>query len=211
MHGNAASARQAYLVSTEVRTDDLPDGALQCQVSAPVANHLRSIGSPLPMPLQSLPGKWWVADIDIAAVNPNSEPGCATTSVEVTSEEIEAAYAFFYCHVTAGPFDERAGIEGCYLATAACPVAWLGDRVSVIEVSGSVARQLASQGMTEPFPAHALFNRYWVCGMSRGVCSTHEVVAGAAEHASKLKITDGPFLTREDAEYAFDVMWEAPS
>ncbi len=173
-----------------------------------VARRLHSIGFTAPIAIDALPGKWWTLNVDLAALDEAWETGCATQQVDATTEQIESHYVLYYCEVVAGPFNQPDAVEATYLASADCDREWLGNRASALTIPFLVARRLATQGLVEPVVLSALAGKYWVCGMSGGVCSTDELVARIGNYGHR--ITDGPFNLKEDADYAFDVLWESP-
>jgi len=186
-----------------------PDGALKCFMTPSVAKRLADLGFTQPVPLRALPGTWWVANVDVAALDSGFEQGGASTQVTVSSEEIAAGHAFYYCEVIAGPLDAEDGFEASYLATDACDVAWLGTSARVFRIPGWVARRLAEQGFSEPVATSALADFYWVCGMGSGVQSTQEIEARGATGSPFASVSSGPYKTIEEAQYAFDVLWES--
>ncbi|MBP8168872.1 MAG: hypothetical protein KAX99_04325 [Azonexus sp.] len=96
--------RPVCLVTSFTERADLPPGALLCRMSAEVAATLAGIGLHEPISLRQLPGKWWIADIDAAAENPNFEPGgCMVTKI-VRTEDLQHRFGQYYCQVVAGPF-----------------------------------------------------------------------------------------------------------
>jgi hypothetical protein len=160
-----------------------------------------------PVSLTLLPGLWWIAQVDVSSDNPIFEAGGATTEVITNTELLAGHYSYAYCEVTHGPFSSRDEIDGILFVTEKFDRKRLGSRVRLIEIPTWSARQLAEQGWIEPISLSALQGKWWVCGMSGGVCTTEDL-ASAAD--GTLRISDGPFETKKDADYAFDVLWESP-
>jgi hypothetical protein len=73
-----------------------------------------------------------------------------------------------------------------------------------------ISRALSARGFTDPVALDRLAGMYWVCGMAGGCCSTAELDARIRGTSKSIEIADGPFERLEDAEYAFDRMWESP-
>lgn len=200
--------REPYLV-VRGAASSVPEGALECFMTPSVARRLAHLGFTQPVPLRDLSGKWWRASVDVASLDSGIEPGSASRQVTITSEEIGAGYALHFCELTAGPLDSADGFEASYLATDACDVSWLGSSAKVIRIPGWIASRLAEQGFSEPVATRALAGFYWVCGMGGGVRSTQELEAVNAAENPFASVSNGPYKTKEEAQYAFDVLWES--
>lgn len=96
--------RPVCLVSSFAERADLPPGALLCRMSAEVTVMLAKMGLHEPVSLRQLPGKWWMADIDAAAENPNFEPGGCMVRKVVSTEELLHRFGGYFCRVIVGPF-----------------------------------------------------------------------------------------------------------
>ena len=73
-----------------------------------------------------------------------------------------------------------------------------------------ISRRLIERGLDEPVPLRKLAGKYWVCGLGGGSCSTAELEDRLRRDPASVNITHGPFDREEDAQYAFDLMWESP-
>jgi hypothetical protein len=62
--------------------------------------------------LRNLPDKWWLANVDIASVNSNSESGGGTVRVGASTAELAHRYSDYYCEVIGGPFNHSDEING---------------------------------------------------------------------------------------------------
>ena len=87
----------------EVRTD-LPRGISICLMTPDLAATLAAAGLHEPVSLRHLPGSWWRANVDLAALGLVSEPGCGMTEVVNSSDELCGQYEGYYRQITAGPF-----------------------------------------------------------------------------------------------------------
>ena len=99
--------RPVCLVSTFAERADLPPGALLCGMTQEVVASLATMGLHEPVSLRSLPGRWWVIDVDAAAENPNFEIGACMVSKVATTEEIQHRYSAYFCRAIEGPYVER--------------------------------------------------------------------------------------------------------
>lgn len=203
---NVASS-PVCLVTRFAKRSDTPATTSQIKMSAKVFNTLGIKGLQEPVSLRLLPSLWWVAQVDVSGDNPSFEAGGATTEVVATTEKLIHHYSFAYCEVTQGPFGSRDEVDGFCFASDTFDGRALGERARVIVVPPWSERRLAEQGLTEPIPLSALLGKWWVCGLGGGVCVTEDL---ASATDGMLRISDGPFEAKEDADYAFDVMWESP-
>lgn len=87
------------------KPSDLPDGTLIRKLLPSVVKALSAIGLHEPVSLTVLPGKWWVANVDQSAEDPNFESGCCTVRVVVSTEQLQFHYGGYYCELIDGPFD----------------------------------------------------------------------------------------------------------
>jgi hypothetical protein len=98
-------ARPVVLATSFAKRSDLPEGTLICKLLPSVVKALSAIGLHEPVSLTVLPGKWWVANVDQAAEDPNFESGCCTVRVVVSTEQLQFHYGGYYCELIDGPFD----------------------------------------------------------------------------------------------------------
>lgn len=200
-------SRPVCLVTSFAERTDVPAGTLLVKMSCKVVDALRAIGLFEPVSLSLLPGQWWVASVDASVDNPNFEAGGCTTVVIATSEVLSRRYSSAYCEVTRGPFGNRDEIDGYCFVTETFDRRRLGEKAQVLVIPCWSAKRLTDMGMSEPFPLPALLDKWWVCGMGGGVVSTEQL---AVRPGLRHHISDGPFDSKNDADYAFDVLWEAP-
>lgn len=109
-HGESASKvveRAVCLVTSFAERSDLPPGTLLCGMTPDVVKTLAALGLHEPVSLRSLPGRWWVIDVDAAVENPNFEIGACMVSKVVTTEEIQRRYSAYFCRAIEGPYVER--------------------------------------------------------------------------------------------------------
>ena len=99
--------RPVCLVSSFAERSDLPPGTLLCGMAPEVIKALAELGLHEPVSLRSLPGHWWVIDVDAAAENPNLEIGACMVHKVATTEEIQPRYSAYFCRAIKGPFVER--------------------------------------------------------------------------------------------------------
>ena len=104
-HSHVAQ-RTVVLATNFAERSDLPAGATICKMVPAVVETLSAIGLHEPVSLCVLPGKWWVANVDASAENPNFEHGCCTVRVVASTEQLQCYYGAYYCEVLAGPFDQ---------------------------------------------------------------------------------------------------------
>ena len=91
--------RPVCLVSRFAERADLPPGSLLSRMSPAVAATLAGMELHEPVSLRQLPGKWWIANVDLASVNPGFEAGGGTTRVVASSEELDHRYSDGYCEL----------------------------------------------------------------------------------------------------------------
>jgi len=110
---NAAGPKRSHVVQRTVvlatsftERSDLPAGTTICKMQPAVADALSAISLYEPVSLAALPGRWWVANVDASAENPNFEPGGCTVRVVASTEQLQCHYGAYYCEVIAGPFDD---------------------------------------------------------------------------------------------------------
>lgn len=99
------------LVTHFGKRPELPDGTWLIKMSPEVVKQLGDVGLHEPISLRLLPNKWWVANVDVAAVNPIFEPGGGTYRVVATTVELISCYGGYYCEVMRGPFDSRGEVD----------------------------------------------------------------------------------------------------
>jgi|WetSurMetagenome_2_1015567.scaffolds.fasta_scaffold288650_2 hypothetical protein len=104
--------RSVCLVRSFAKRDDLPLGSLLIKMTPEVAQTLASVGLHEPVSLRNLPGKWWLANVDIASVNANFEAGGSTVRVEASTADLAHRYSYYYCEVIGGPFNHSDEING---------------------------------------------------------------------------------------------------
>ena len=179
-------------------------------MSSPVAVRLRALGFEQPVQLDALPGKWWSIRADLAALGFVSEPGCGFARTTASTEAIAGHFCLYWRDIQAGPFDCAEDSGAVYLAAPDAEVAWLGDGATVVRVPSWISRRLIERGLDEPVPLRKLAGKYWVCGLGGGSCSTAELEDRLRRDPASVNITHGPFDREEDAQYAFDLMWESP-
>lgn len=177
---------------------------------SPVAVRLRALGFEQPVVLDELPGKWWSIHADLAALGRASEPGCGCAQTMASTEAINGHYGAYWMEILGGPFDAAEEGDAVYLASQAADVAWLGAGATVKQISPWIAKCLSDRGLREPVPLTRLAGLFWVCGLGGGWCPTAELDARIRSNPRAVNITHGPFEREEDAQYAFDVMWESP-
>lgn len=83
---------------------DLPKDISICLMTSDLAASLAAVGLHEPVSLRHLPGSWWRANVDLAALGLVSEPGCGMTEVVTSSDELCGQYEGYYRQITAGPF-----------------------------------------------------------------------------------------------------------
>jgi len=201
--------RLGYLVTYFNKRTDVPEFAVLRKMVPEVARNLEASGLHEPISLRALAGKWWVALVDASFEYPNMEPGGCALRKLATSEELIGLYSGYYCEVLAGPFDRPEDSIACFFVNE-------GDRsyrdphASYCELPRWIVSRLEKRGMNAPIPFAALAGKYWVCGMSGGVWKTEDIERVLRSGTFSDHITDGPFDSRDDADYAFDVLWESP-
>lgn len=136
-------------------------------------------------------------------------PGCGFTRTTATTEAIACHFCLYWLDIQAGPFDCAEECEAVYLAAPDAEVAWLGDGATVVRVSRWISRGLIERGFGEPVPLTRLAGMYWVCGFG-GWCATAELEDRLRRDPASVNITHGPFDREEDAQYAYDLLWESP-
>lgn len=202
--------RSVCLVTSFSERSDLPPGTLLNRMSPAVVQTLASMGLHEPISLRNLPNKWWVANVDIASVNSGFESGGGTVRVTASTEDIVHRYSHYYCEVIDGPFNHPDEINGCYFVTYRFDPQRLGDQARLCILPSWLVSRLAQRGLDEPIPFLAMSGKFWVCGMGGGVCSTEEMEDLMRTGRYRHYVTDGPFDSRGDADYAYDVLWESP-
>ena len=213
---NASGAERSHIVERPVvlatsfeERADLPGGTLICKMTPQVATALAAIGLHEPVSVRSLPGKWWLANVDMAAVNSNCEPGGGATQLVVSSEELRCRYGAYYCEVVAGPFDSRGESYPCFFVIEQSRN-YRDPNALYCELPGWMASRLHKMGLKTQMPFAALAGKYWLYGISGGPCTTEEIESEMRSKKFNDRITDGPFDSKSDADYAFDVRWESP-
>lgn len=202
--------RPVCLVMSFAERVDLPLGSLLIKMTPAVANTLASMGLHEPVSMKNFPDKWWLANVDIASVNSNFESGGGTTRVEASTADLVHHYSYYYCEVIGGPFNNQEEINGCYLVSDSFDSQRLGNHALLCRVEDWVFSLIARSGLTEPILLRTLYGKFWVCGMGGNVCSTEELEELVRAGLYRYRITNGPFDTRGDADYAYDVLWEHP-
>jgi hypothetical protein len=200
-------SRPVCLVTNFAERADVPVGTLLIKMAPKVVDALVIMGLHEPVSLKLLPGLWWAAQADVSTDNPNYEAGGATTEVITTTAMLAHHYSYAYCEVTDGPYASRNEVDGCFFATEEFDHRRLGKNARVLVIPTWSAKRLAGQGTSEPIPASTLSGKWWVCGLGGGVCSTESL---AMQVNMGYRITDGPFESEKNADYAFDVLWESP-
>ena len=202
--------RPVCLVTNFAERADLPPGTLLCRISAEVAAKLDVLGLHEPISLRQLPGKWWIANVDMASVNPVIEAGGGMATVIASSEALASEYAGNYCAVVGGPFNSREEVDGGFFVTNQFDSKMVGDRAQLCLIPNWMVRRLAEKGLVEPIPFSAMSEKWWVCGTGGGVYRTADIESALCSGKFFPRITDGPFDTKEQADYAFDLLWESP-
>lgn len=179
-------------------------------MSRPVAARLLALGFEQPVELDSLPGRWWSVLVDLHTLDRAGEPGCGYARAVESTETVAAYFSMGWLRIDAGPFDDANDAEAVYLAAAGTDTAWLGPDAKVLRVAPWISSALSARGFTDPVALNRLAGLYWVCGMSGGCCSTAELDVSIRDSRAAVDITHGPFERLEEAEYAFDRMWESP-
>ena len=213
---NAAGEKRSHVVERTVvlassfeEHADLPGGTLICRMTPEVATALSAIGLHEPVSVRALPGKWWLANVDAAAVNSNFESGGGAVQLVVSSEELRCRYGAYYCEIVAGPFDRREDSYPCFFVMEKCRD-YRDPNALYCELPGWMASHLHKKGLKAPIPFAALAGKYWLCGISGGPCTTEEIESEMRSKKFNDRITDGPFDSKSAADYAFDVRWESP-
>lgn len=196
------------LVTSFQQRSDLPANTSLIKMSQEVENNLKAIGLNEPVSLRLLQDKWWIADADASVDNPNLESGGCVTSVIGTTEALARRYSAVYCEFTNGPYGSRDEIDGVCLATESFDRSKLNSHATLISIPGFSARRLEEQGIHEPFPSSVLEDKWWICGMGGGVCSTRDLLDMV--HSGR-QVTDGPFDSKSQAECQLDCAWESPA
>lgn len=176
----------------------------------PVASRLRALGYEQPVELELLPGHWWSIRADLAALGSSVEPGSGFGQTAASSEAIAGHFSRYWLDVVAGPFGRPEDREAVYLASREADIGWLGEQAIVVKIEPWLSRHLRELGHHEPVLLSSLADKYWVCGMGGGCCSTAELESLARQNPRSVRISHGPFDREEDAHYAFDVLWESP-
>ncbi|MDP1526997.1 MAG: hypothetical protein Q8M20_14380 [Rhodocyclaceae bacterium] len=195
------------LVTSFQQRSDLPLHTSLIKMSRVVENNLKAIGLNEPVSLRLVQDKWWLANVDASVDNPNFESGGCMATVIGTTEYLARRYWDVYCEFTHGPYGSRDEIDGICLVTESFDRSKLGAKAAAILIPGLSARRLEEQGIHEPFPSSLLEDKWWVCGMGGGICSTKDLplMIHCGRH-----VTDGPFDSKAKAEYQFDCLWESP-
>jgi len=202
--------RSVCLVTSFAERSDLPPGTLLNRMSPDVVQALASMGLHEPVSLKNLPDKWWLANVDIASVNSSFESGGGTVRVEASTADLVHRYSYHYCEVIGGPFNHPDEINGCYFVTDRFDSQRLGDKARLCMMHDWLIYSLAQRGLHEPISFLAMSGKFWVCGMMGGVCSTEELEELMRSGQYRHYVSDGPFVSRDDAAYAYDVLWESP-
>ena len=201
--------RLGYLVTYFNRRTDVPKHAVLCKMTPDVAARLASAGLYEPVSLHTLAGKWWRVLVDASFDYPDREPGgCASRKV-ATSEELLGRYSGVYCEVYAGPFDSSEDTTECFFVEAR-DRNYRDPDCRYYELPPWLMSRLEKVGLRAPVPLKVLAGKYWVCGMSDGVWETEAIERALRSGGLNAPISDGPFNSRDDADYAFDLLWEAP-
>lgn len=81
------------------------------------------------------------------------------------------------------------------------------------EIPSWTAPRMRAKGYPEMTPGcfyfGALGGTFWVLGMAGGVASTEDIEV-SLRTGGNVRITDGPFDSEGEADYAFDCAWESP-
>jgi hypothetical protein len=202
------SNRPTCLVTSFQQRSDLPASTSLIKMSQEVENNLKAIGLNEPVSLRQVQDKWWIANVDASVDNPNLESGGCMTRVIGTTEELARRYWAVYCEFTNGPYGSRDEIDGVCLVTKSFDRSKESSQATLISIPGFSARRLEEHGINEPFPLSLLENKWWICGLGGGVCSTRDLVEMV--HSGR-EVTDGPFDSKAQAEYQFDCLWESPA
>lgn len=179
-------------------------------MSAAVAARLRALGFEQPVELDALPGQWWSILADLAALGTVSDPGCGFGRTMASTEAIASHHALYWREIVAGPFERADDSQAVFLAAPEVNAVWLGEGVTVVRIAPWISRRLSERGFGEPVSLTRLAEMYWVCGMGGGWCSTAELENRIRRDPQAVRITHGPFDCEDEAQYAFDVMWEPP-
>ncbi len=193
--------------------DGVPQGRAEPLIvwmAAAVGARLRALGYEQPVELDALAGRWWSIRADLAALGSTSEPGCGYGQTMATTESIAQHFSLYWLEIIAGPFERGDDHSAVYLASRDLDVAWLGQDATVIKVAPWISGSLRDRGIEEPAQLASLAGKYWVCGKGGGFCSTAELEQRLRRDPAAVSITHGPFDREEEAQYAFDVMWESP-
>lgn len=150
--------------------------------------------------------KWWIAEVDVAQINGSLSSGGGQARVILTTEELFEMNAQAYCNIRRGPFDSRDEVDGCCLVGPDFETTRLGKDARSIVIPRFILNALLNEGYVEPIPLSSQIDKWWVCGMSGGVCQTDALLS---MHEYGRHISHGPFLKKEDAEYVFDLLWES--
>ncbi len=100
-----------YLVTYFGRRTDLPEVAALIKMLPKVERNLAAMGLKEPVSLQGLPGKWWLAHIDMAVDEFQMETGCGMVTKVASTEDLLIGYTDYYCEVASGPFDRKEDVK----------------------------------------------------------------------------------------------------
>lgn len=201
--------RLGYLVTYFGKRSDLPENAKLCKMLPDVVRNLAAAGLHEPVSLHGLVGKWWLSHVDAAYENPRMETGCAMITVIASTDELLRRYSDHYCEVLAGPFDRPEDSIECFFIEENSR-SYRDPNARYCGLPSWSMSRLEKSGRRAPIPFSALAGKYWVCGMSGGVWKTEDIEHALQSGSFGFHITDGPFDSQDDADYAFDVMWESP-
>lgn len=201
-----------YLTTALPETGRPEDGATLTLMSSTVAIRLAAQGFQDPVDLDTIPGRFWILNIDANAMDERFEPGGVSMKIEARTSEIPFRSSMHFCEVIGGPFKTTDEMHGCFWISSELDRNMLSGQALTCHIPSWLVKRLEEQGHSFPLPFSDLIDSYWVCGMGGGVLSTRELeIRIRSDFALGHNITDGPFRSREDASYAFDSLWDSPA
>lgn len=175
-----------YLTSSFARRDDLPITASLRRMSDAVARGLAERGSHEPVSLKTLPGCWWLVNVDAVEIGDVGEYGCAYVKRVLSSEQL-ANMGF---EVVGGPFADWENVDVAEAILKQNSGKFWDARISNRSL-------LATPEPNNPTSAYD--DAY-----------TSETLLAALKDGKVITVFSGPFNTADDAHYALDLRWESP-
>ena len=184
-HG-PADQMPVVLATSFKQRDDLPVLTSIRKMSEQVVSNLARMGLHEPVSLQTLPNRWWKANVDAAEVGQLSEYGCAYVTLFMSSDRL----ARIGSEVVDGPFEAWANIDVAEAIlrenAGKCWDATISNRPLLPVVEGA--------------DGYAGYDNAY---------SSEELLAALAD-GKTIRAYSGPYETNDAAHYALDVRWESP-